>query len=449
MQAKERVFALYAAGEVTEALALAERLLPLDDRDPFLWNLAAVCHRRLGHGERAASRWLEALRLKPDFVEACNNLGSLLAEEKRYAEGERFFRQALAIRPDHADAWYNLAILLTETRRHAEAEGAYLRALEREPGHMDARYNLGLLRLSQGRFAAGWPLHESRYHPDKSGRQSMPLSVSFPMWRGEELTGRRVLVIPEQGYGDQLQFCRYLALLKARGVTCLTLVCPPLLQSLFATLPGVDRVVAQTGSGVCPPHDYWTFLLSLPLHLGGVPATLPYLFPSRERVAHWNGRLFQGAGLRVGLVWKGSPTNSNDAHRSLPGLEVLAPLWSVPGVRFISLQKGNGEAQAVCPPPGQPLLNLGGGIRDFADTAAIVSLLDLVIGIDSAVVHLAGALGKPCWVMLSACGTDWRWMHDRADSPWYPGVMRLFRQDRPDDWSGVVEAVAGELRRAT
>jgi hypothetical protein len=198
-----------------------------------------------------------------------------------------------------------------------------------------------------------------------------------------------------------------------------------------------------------PPHDYWTFPLSLPLHFNTtvetIPAALPYLSAPPERLSRWQKCLSMD-GLKVGLVWKGSAAHINDANRSLPGLSTLAPLWSVPGVTFVSLQKGQGEDEAATPPTGQPVLHLGSDISDFADTAAIVSQLDLVICIDTAIAHLAGALNKPCWVLLPALGTDWRWLQERSDSPWYPDAMRLFRQTKSGDWTSTIDDVARELR---
>ncbi|MBF0127213.1 MAG: pilus assembly protein PilF, partial [Magnetococcales bacterium] len=255
------------------------------------------------------------------------------------------------------------------------------------------------------------------------------------------------LLLPEQGFGDQLQFCRYVPRLKSLGVGRLTMVCAAPLAPLFRLLPGVDRVVTQETTPLDPPHDFWVLPLSLPGLLGStqatLPATLPYLNAPLERLSRWASRDWP-RGLRVGLLWKGNPAFSHDATRSLAGLETLAPLWEVPGVGFVSLQKGEGEEEANHPPPGQPLLPLGAEIEDFGDTAAIIHHLDLVICCDSAVAHLAGALGKPCWLLVSH-NADWRWMRERADSPWYPGVLRLFRQSRPDDWTEVVERLREAL----
>ncbi|MBF0127920.1 MAG: hypothetical protein HQM02_12020 [Magnetococcales bacterium] len=267
------------------------------------------------------------------------------------------------------------------------------------------------------------------------------------MWQGEDLTGRSLLILPEQGFGDQLHFCRAVPRLKAMGVTTLTLACDAPLLPLLRSLPEVDQVVVANREQTYPRHDYWIFLLSLPLRLERLPADLPYLRPPEARSSHWETLLANQPGFRVGLVWKGDCRHPNDFHRSLPGLATLAPLWGVDGVVFVNLQQGPGGEEGRNPPVGQPLLQPGESFQDFGDTAALVSRLDLVITIDSAVAHLAGALGKPCWVMLSAFGCDWRWMREGEETPWYPGVMRLFRQTVPDDWSTVVASMTDTLAR--
>ncbi|MBF0126770.1 MAG: glycosyltransferase family protein [Magnetococcales bacterium] len=401
----------------------------------------------------AEAAYRQALRARPGHANARNNLGFLLSMQGRHDEAEACFRQALASQPDHLLALNNLGSLLVERRRFAAAEEVFLQALRHQPDCADAQWNLALLHLSQGGFREGWTLYESRLHPRHSRRETMnttPFEGSFPMWRGEDLTGKTLLILPEQGFGDQVQFCRFIAVLRSRPVRSVTLVCPPALERLFRRLAGVERVLTPRPDPDYPPHDYWTFLLSLPLRLGStletIPATLPYLTPPAQALEAWRERLTP-EGFRVGLVWRGNPGLSHDNQRSLPGLATLAPLWSVPGVVFFSLQKGPGEREARSPPPEQPLRPLGEGMRDFADTAAIIHLLDLVICVDTATAHLAGALGKPCWVLLQAWDTDWRWFHDRSDSPWYPGVMRLFRQQRPREWTPVVRRVTEALAR--
>jgi hypothetical protein len=306
-----------------------------------------------------------------------------------------------------------------------------------------ARFNLSYLLLRQGRFEEGWKCLDARNWLGELAKH-----VSCPRWQGESLTGKSVLIGYEAGHGDMIQFCRYAAVLKAQGAAAITMICHPALKTLFAGLEGVDSLFALDQPIPTSGWDYWTTLLSVPYYcktrLDTIPTGIPYVHAPKERAGKWARQLPKN-GLRVGLVWKGNPLFENDADRSLASLEVLAPLGQVSGVHFISLQKGAGEDEAMHPPAGLPLTHVGGQLTDFADTAAVVANLDLVICVDTAVAHLAGALGKPCWVLLPDYKADWRWMADRTDSPWYPGTMRLFRQPRMGDWNSVVAEVVVAL----
>jgi len=404
----------------------------------------------LNRAEEAEAAYRRALALRPAYAEAHSNLGVLLAKRQRHGEAEAAYRQALAARPAFAEAAINLGALLAALNRPEEAETMFRRALALRPGCVKASFNFALLLLSLGRFNEGWRLLETRYHPEQIDRRVFFPRVPFPQWQGEPLAGKSVLVWQEQGYGDEIQFCRLAAQLKARGAARVGLACKAPLGALLETLAGVDAVYPEAAGQTFPPYDYWTFLLSIPGHLGldadGIPAALPYLRALPERVRQWQARL-PAARPRIGLVWKGSGEHGNDACRSLRGLATLAPLWSVRGAAFISLQKGAGEAEALQPPRGQALTAVGQDIQDFADTAAIVAQLDLVICVDTAVAHLCGALGRPCWVLLPYVQTDWRWLRGREDSPWYPGVMRLFRQGQSESWADVAERTAAALRQ--
>ncbi|MBF0293908.1 MAG: tetratricopeptide repeat protein [Magnetococcales bacterium] len=434
----------YAESEA--ALREALRLAP-DFHDAWI-NLRNLLHET-GRGAACEEVYRAILRLAPGDCDSRYRLAVLLKQGNRPGEAEEEYRKLLAVCPDHAPAWNNLGNLLKAKPCHAEALAAYRQALRLDPDHPETRWNASLLLFLLGDLAPAWPLYEARYHDAKIDRRNKPLAAPFPMWRGEDPAGKSLLIIPEQGYGDQIQFCRYAAVLKAMGAVRLTLVCLPALRELFLSLPDVDQVLVATPHQETAWHDFWTFPLSIPLHVGttltSIPARLPYLSAAPERLERWRARLPATGGLRVGLLWQGSPQHPNDANRSLPGLAVLAPLWEVPGVGFVSLQKRSGEEEASHPPPGQPLFHAGAWIEDFADTAAILTLLDLVITIDSAVAHLAGALARPCWLMLPAANSDWRWLLEREDSPWYPGVMRLFRQAVPGDWSAVMQRMRGEL----
>lgn len=418
-------------------------------------NLGVLLKSQQRYAEAEAA-YLAAIAADPGDAPAYSNLSVLLLEQMRMDEAETACRKAIAAQPDYASGWTNFGCLLQAKRRVEEAEAVYHRALSLDPGEIDARWNLSLLLLRRGRYAEGWPQYESRYSVARKERKMAPPPVRPggpplpPQWRGESLAGKSVLIWAEQGLGDELQFVRYLPLVRAMGPRHITLACKPPLRSLFAAQSLADRIISTDWHpDMAGEFDCWSYLLSLPLHMGStlnnLPAKLPYLTAPQERIARWSPRLPK-TGQRVGLVWKGSATHRNDAHRSLPSLAALAPLWSVPGIRFVSLQKGAGEDQAAAPPAGQPLMHLGGELADFADSAAVLSQIDLLICVDTAMAHLAGALGKSCWVLLPDHDPDWRWMEDREDSPWYPGVMRLFRQKADGDWTSVVRRVAKDLK---
>jgi tetratricopeptide (TPR) repeat protein/ADP-heptose:LPS heptosyltransferase len=464
--------------EAVEALAKAARFNPNDAEAYF--NLGTTLNE-LGRWNEAECSYRRAIELRPSHIDAYNNMGIALKNQGFFSAAAENYRHVIRIRPKHAGAYINLGAVLIDQYRlleaescyreaiefepeypqahcalgtalqlqgyFAEAEYSFRHALELQPGQVEANYNLGFLLLSLGRYAEGWPYCEVRYHPDRKDRSIAPPDLPFPQWQGEPLAGKSLIVLPEQGFGDEIQFARYLAPLKACGVSHLTFVCRPTLMTLLQPIAGADAVISYDES--FPAHDYWVFLLSIPLYLGTtletIPAKLPYLSAAPQRVARWS-TLLPTNGFKVGLAWKGRSQHKNDANRSLSGLATLAPLWSVPGVSFVSLQKGQGEEEATSPPSGQPILPLGAEIHDFADTAAIVAQLDLVICVDTSIAHLAGALGQPCWVMLPAVGTDWRWLHERSDSPWYPGTMRLFRQTSAGDWGAPIAEVAKALR---
>jgi Tfp pilus assembly protein PilF len=399
----------------------------------------------------AEQHYRYSIACNPNFGKTHLNLGALLAQQKRFDEAEAAYRNALALMPESTAAWSNLGVLQACRKQEVEAELSYRNAIALDPHCSSAKFNLSYLLLRQGRFEEGWYCLEAR-----NWYAALEQRLPCPRWHGEDLHGKSVLIGFEAGHGDMIQFCRYTAVLKARGAAWISMICHPALKTLFATLKDVDSLIGFD-EPLPPFHwDCWTPPLSIPFHyqtrLDSIPADLPYLSAEPGKVQHWSSVLGScgiPGDLRIGLVWKGSPGFENDADRSLPGLEVLAPLGETFGATFFSLQKGAGEENAAHPPVRLPLINLGPQIFDFADTAAIVANLDLVISVDTAVAHLAGALGKPCWVLLPEYKTDWRWLSERHDSPWYPGVMRLFRQTRISDWSTVVAELGLALRQLT
>jgi tetratricopeptide (TPR) repeat protein len=444
---------LAGTGRQAEAEHCYRHSIVLDPTHAMTYNNLGLLLAKRRQAEAAEQCYRMAFALHPDSASAFNNLGLLLETVAQDDEAERCYRRAIALEPQAPIAYSNLALLLARHRQDQGAEDYLRRALAVDRDYAVARLNLGYLLLRQGRFDEGWRHHEARLDPSlpAENRHPYPANAACPPWRGERLRGKSLLVWPEQGMGDEIQFCRYLPLLKRQGTARITLVCKAPLKALMETLEGVDAIFPATAAETpLTDHDYWTCPLSIPLYcrtgLTTIPAQLPYLHAPPEYVAKWTKRLPRDHRLKVGLVWKGSALHHNDAQRSLPDLGILAPLWSVPDVQFISLQKERDEEQALHPPAQQPLLALGHELEDFADSAAILSQLDLLISVDTAVAHLAGALAKPCWVMLPRRRCDWRWLQGRDDSPWYPGVMRLFRQPREGDWETVVAAVSEALR---
>jgi Flp pilus assembly protein TadD len=416
----------------------------------------AEAHARLGllldqggMTAEAEHHYRRSISLNPDQGEILLNLGVLLAGRKRFEEAESLYRQALELIPDSAAAWSNLGVLQACRKEEKEAELSYRIALAINPDYRLAYFNLSYLLLRQGRFEEGWRCFEMR---DWYGQ--LEKNISCPRWQGESLQGQSLLISFDAGHGDMIQFCRYAAVLKARGAARITMVCHPALKTLFTTLDGVDAVLAFDEPLPAMEWDFWTPPLSLPFYcqtrLDSIPAEIPYLRADRKLAERWSNILSGESipsDLRVGLVWKGNRLFENDSERSIPDLRMLESLGDIAGARFFSLQKGAGDDEAENPPAGLSLVNLGPRIADFADSAAIVANLDLIISVDTAIAHLAGAMAKKCWVLLPDYMTDWRWLTGRNDSPWYPGVMRLFRQPRMGEWGIVIDEVHMELER--
>jgi hypothetical protein len=438
-----------SAGDVREAEASfreAIRLAP--DFAEAHANLGLLLDQE-GMPSEAEHHYLHSITLNPDLGNTHMNLGALLANQKRFEEAEAAYRRALELIPDSPAAWSNLGVLQACRKQEKEAELSYRTAIELDPDYRLAYFNLSYQLLRQGRFEEGWRCLEKR---DWYARLEKILPC--PRWRGEPLKGRSLMIGFEAGHGDMIQFCRYATVLKAQGAARITLICHPALKTLFTTMAGVDTVLAFDETIPPTEWDFWTPPFSMPLYcqtrLDSIPADIPYLHSDRKLSEKWSSVLSSQcvpSDVRVGLVWKGNPRFENDDERSLPNLKILESLGMVAGMRFFSLQKGAGEDEAASPPVSLPLVNLGPQISDFADSAAIVANLDLIICVDTAIAHLAGALGKDCWVLLPDYKTDWRWLTGRIDSPWYPGVMRLFRQPRMGDWATVIAEVSLTLQR--
>jgi len=446
------------------ALACHQRAIELDAANAAAHSNLGLVLVALHRDTEALEHQMRALALAPRSAQIHTNLGNVLARIGREPEAEHHLRQAVDSEPDNAAFHLNLGVLLADQGRDEEAERHLRRALSLRPGHALARLDLSCLLLAQGRFDEGWPMHEARHDPSLPDCGISPPNVELPCWSGESLAGKSLLIWPEQGLGDQIQFCRFVPALKSLGARHVTLACQRPLERLFESLPGVDRVVGadvvnnafHAEPAALADHDYWTFPLSLARQLGvresNLPgAPIPYLSARSDHVLDWTRRQRldakqHGTDLRVGLVWRGNPMHNNDAERSVADLQTLAPLWSVRAVRWVSLQTGAPAARVTESGTPGPWLALGPQLGDFADTAAALRTLDLLISVDTSIVHLAGAMGMDCWVMLPHRKTDWRWLRDREDTPWYPVGMRLFRQTKRGDWSGVVARLVEALR---
>lgn len=432
-----------ADGDAAGAEACFREAIRLDPRSVGAWCNLGIILERAARLDEAENCYRRALEIDSGHAQIHANLGILLARKKRFDEAERAYRQALALDPDSPATWSNLGVLHASLHRDEEAEQCHRHALALDPEYRKARFNLSYLLLRQEKFEEGWACMEARdWFIDLSPH------VDCPRWQGEPVHGKSVLIGWEGGHGDMIQFCRFATELKQQGAARIGLICHPALKRLFRTLEGVDDLYSYEESVPASGWDWWTPPYSIPYYLktriGSIPAKLPYLAAEPADLRAWKRRLPE-EGLRIGLVWKGSVQFENDADRSLPGLDILASLGELSGMRFISLQKGQGEEEARHPPAGLPLFDAGPMLGDFADTAAVIANLDLVISVDTAVAHLAGALGKPCWLMLPAYKPDWRWFEGRNDSPWYPGALRLFRQSQAGEWMPVVREIRAAL----
>jgi len=427
-----------------QAVASYQQALRLKPDHAEAHNNLAIALEGQGKLAEAVVSFEQALRLKPDYAEAHYNLGTALQGQGKLAEAVVHFEQALRLKPDYAEAHYNLGTALQEEVK-AEAVASYQEALRLRPDYAEAHHNLSMLWLLQGNFEQGWPEYEWRWQTKEFLSSSRP----HPKWDGSPLDGKTILLYAEQGLGDTLQFIRYAAVVKQRGGTVVAESYPDLL-GVLAGCPGIDHLLLP--GGPLPACDVRAPLLSLPglcgTTLATIPAEVPYLVADRSRVGHWRDRLAAVSGFKVGICWQGSPGHKNDRRRSVP-LAQFAPLAEIPGLRLVSLQKGPGREQWAALAGNWPVVDLPGQAEEpsqsWVDTAALVCTLDLVITVDTAIAHLAGALGVPVWVALPF-SPDWRWLLGREDSPWYP-TMRLFRQSRHDHWPDVFERIAVELKR--
>ena len=463
---------LAALGRIEDALAAYDRVLALKADHPEAHNNRGNALRALQRRDEALACYHSAVTLKGDYAQAFNNRGVVLHELKRFDEAVvdygralallpgcaevfnncgnalqalgrfedalAFYDKAVALKPDHAEAFYNRGNVLRELRRIDEALASYETAIALRPDYIEANWNEAYLRLLTGDFERGLTRSEWRWNNPASGLERRNLTQ--PLWLGGvAIDGKTILLHSDQGMGDAIFFCRYVPLLAARGARVIVEVEEPL-RELMSSLAGVSQCISKTEA--TPDFDLHCPMSSLPLafatRLETIPGA-PYLGVP-ERSAEWEARLGPHDRPRIGLAWSGNSRHSNDHNRSI-ALAALAPLFDLPAT-FVSLQTDVRPDDAVTL-RAHRMLHLGPTLTNFADTAALISRLDLVISVDTSVAHLAGALGTPVWVLLPF-SPDWRWLLDRQDSPWYP-TARLFRQGKTREWQGVVADVRGAL----
>ena len=434
--------ALGHLGRNEDAIASFDAALAIRPDFVEAWVNRGLTRAELGRHHAAMADFDRALALDPDHAEALFNRATALVRLDRPEDAIASFDQALAIRPHWADAVANRGAALVSLNRQAEAIADFRRASAIEPDHAEANCNEALAWLRLGEFRRGFAKYESRWALPElvAQRRTFPQ----PLWLGgETLRGKTILLHAEQGLGDTLQFVRFAPLVARSGAHVVLEVQPPL-ERLMSGIEGISRIVGK--GNPLPEFDVHCPLLSLPLAFGterdSVPAEVPYIVAPALHAAKWRARLGEPTSPRVGFAWAGSPTNRNDRNRSI-ALAALAALVSVPGIELVSIQKDLGETERELLCAFAQVTHVGDELEDFADTAAVMSLMDLVVSVDTSVAHLAGAMARPLWLLLPFA-PDFRWMLDREDSPWYP-TARLFRQPSIGDWDSVLARVQTEL----
>ncbi|MEI6713371.1 MAG: tetratricopeptide repeat-containing glycosyltransferase family protein [Verrucomicrobiota bacterium] len=423
------------------AITALETAKRLDPTNPDILNRLGLAYRGAKQTDAAIDHYQQAIRLRPNFAQALNNLGAAQQLKLQFNEALVSYNQALEIQPEYLSVWNNLGTLFQSQHHLPEAIQAYQKAQRIDPKYFQAHVNEGHARLLMGDFGIGWLKHEYRWLATRTNPQR---SFTQPLWRGEEsLAGKTILLHSEQGLGDTIQFIRYPEPLTQLGATVLLEIQPSLLR-LAATGPGVHSV--HTYGNSLPAFDFHCPLMSLPLAfkttLETIPNQTPYLSAPTDALIKWKAIVPRGANLKVGIVWRGNPTHENDANRSVP-FTLLEPLLDLNHADFVNLQLGLSDPESNAFHQRSNCMDPTGEILDYADTAALITQLDLVISADTSVAHLAGALGKPVWILLPF-SPDWRWMLDRKDSPWYPSAQ-LFRQPTPQAWMPVISALTTSL----
>jgi len=438
-QRLEQAVQVHRDGDMSKAEDIYREVLEADPENSTALHLLGVIAFQSGYNDKAMGLITRALKIAPNFPEALNNMGNVLAKMGRLEEAALFFQEAVALKPDYALAYNHLGSALLGLGRLDEAAASYKEAIALNPQFAESHFNLGRLYLLTGRLKEGWKKLGWRTQVAEFNHTLRPYAQ--PVWDGGDPDGKTFFFYPEQGLGDLLQFIRYLSLVAAGGGR-IFLETPSQIARLLQGFDGAHTLVPS--GDPLPDFDCHASLLDLPgimgTNLETIPAPVSYITCDPDLTGAWAERLGPWEDFRIGLVWGGNPENSENTRRSIdPGL--LKPLTQIPGVSLYSLQVGrDGEAKAVF---GDAITDLAPELKDFADTAAAIRNLDLVVSVDTAVAHLSGALGHRVWTVLSFM-PDWRWLLDRDDCPWYPS-MRLYRQKTDGDWTGVVKRLSAAI----
>ena len=437
----EKGLAALRTGQAEEALALFDQALALAADAAVIHFNRGVAFKLLGRPHDEISAYIQALDLEPRFPEALNSRGAATQALDWLEEALADYNRAIALRPNYLDALINRSVVLKELHRFEEALAVADQALALAPDNPEAHWNAAMCTLMLGDYARGFQEYDWRWRRPPLNR--VQWGFPQPLWRGEELAGRTLLLHAEQGFGDTIQFCRYASMAAARGARVILEVQAPL-KPLLTSLEGVSQIVAR---GEPLPHfDFHAPMMSLPIAFGTtietVPASVPYLGAPLARYDAWRARLAHLPGPRIGIVWSGNRNHKNNRHRSI-ALTCMTPLFEL-GMSFVSLQKE--------PLPEDRwllerynVLDVCDELEDFAETAALISALDVVVTVDTSVAHLCGALGKRMFLLVPYIGLDWRWLPEGDRNPWYPSA-RLFRQGAPGEWDSAVRALSLALR---
>ncbi len=444
-RAFERGMALQQVSRLEEATACFEDAVGADPEHADAWNCLAACHHAHMRYAEAIACYQRALACRPDYAIVYNNLAQAYLAVNRPEDVAAACREATRLKPDFADAYKHLGVALKLLGRPEEADVYFEKARRLRPACMEPAFDLAETLLRLGEYELGWREYEGRWRVPAFAAMR-PDECPQPEWDGSPLEGRTILLRAEQGLGDTLQFVRFASLARERGARVLVEV-PPVLVGVVQSCPGIDQVIGKTP--LIPATDVYAFLLSLPgllsITLSNLPASVPYLSADPTLTAHWREQLRGFPGYKVGIVWQGRQDNPQDPKRSV-SLAQFAPLAAIPGIHLFSLQVGLGTAQLAGLAGQLGVTDLGSRFNptSFDDAAAVIENLDLVITVDTSLAHLAGALGRAVWVALGM-RSDWRWLLDREDSPWYP-TMRLFRQRQPGDWEEVFGRIHDALK---